>query len=286
MATREVEPRCAVCNAPVAASPDGRSVRCADCFETYLRGIDAAFLDNLSRFGIRGRQVVAETCLRALVLANADDRKLLGMTVYEQFVQAASDTIALHRALRRRRSEPIAQSFLEFRLDGPTARAFFAELTATGAAGMLAAVDLPSPAALPALPGMDRKDRRELEKALRAAIADFEQLTAFQELGERALSVAADHLRGSTALADRTQWLAGRAIRPSQVASIGLDTDGGRLDIAALRIDEERLEQVVNGIDIFTRLSRNLIHAFLTLHEPGEFRQGFGPPRPRSGTEG
>src|ERR687894_435592 len=103
---RGIEARCATCGAAVVGGPSGRAVRCADCFETYLRGIDAAFLDNLSRFGIRSRQVVAETCLRSLALANADDRKLLGMTVYEQFVGAASDLIALHTALRRRQARP------------------------------------------------------------------------------------------------------------------------------------------------------------------------------------
>jgi hypothetical protein len=285
MAGRELEARCAVCNAPVQSDRSGRAVRCAGCFEVYLRGVDAAFLDNLSRFGVRGRQVVAETCLRALVLANADDRKLLGMTIYEQFVQAASDAIALHRALRRRRQTPIAQSFLEFTLDAPTARAFFAELQAEGASGMLAAVDLPAPAVLPALPGMGRKERKELDKALREAARDFEQVAAFQELGERALAVASEHLRGGAALADRTGWVAGRPIAPNQVASIALDRAGGRLDIAALRIDEERMEGVVDGIDIFTRLSRNLIHAFLTLHAPAEFERGFGAP-PRSASAG
>jgi hypothetical protein len=100
MATREIEARCVACGAPLAGH-DGRAVRCAACFETYLRGVDAGFLDNLSRFGIRGRQVVAETCLRALVLANADDRKLLGMQIYQQFVQSASDFIALHRDVPR-----------------------------------------------------------------------------------------------------------------------------------------------------------------------------------------
>jgi len=268
MNARELEPRCASCGAVVSAAPHDRAVRCPVCFETYLRGIDPAFLDNLSRFGIRGRQVVAETCLRALVLANADDRKLLGMTVYEQFVGAGSDLIALHRALQRRGSAPISQTFLDFKLDAPTARAFFAALAREGPSGMLAAVGLPHPSALPPVARMGRKERRALEKALTAAVSDFEQLTAYQELGERALAVAADHLRGSTLLTDRTQWLAGRAISPGQVASVALDSEHGRLDVATLRVDEERLEQVVNGIDIFTRLARNLIHAHLTLNDP------------------
>jgi len=285
MPAREIEARCVACGAPLSGH-DAGAVRCAACFETYLRGVDAAFLDNHSRFGVRGRQVVAETCLRALVLANADDRKLLGMTIYQQFVQSASDFIALHRALRRRHTRPISESFLDFRLDAAAARAFFAELSVEGGAGMLAAVGLPSPAALPPLPGLSTRERRDVEKALREALVDFGKVTAFQELGERALAVASEHMRGSTALADRTQWLANRAISPNQVASIALDADGCPLDIAALRIDEERLEQVVDGIDIFTRLSRNLIHAFLVLNEPGQFQSGFRPARPRSGTDG
>jgi hypothetical protein len=221
--------------------------------------------------------VVAETCLRALALANADDRKLLGMTVYEQFVGAASDLIGLHLALRRRANKPIAESFLAFALDAPTTRAFFAELAALGPAAMLESVGLPHPATLPKLPapGMGKKERRELDKALHYAVQDFDKLAGYQDLGERALAIAADHLRGMTMLTDRTQWLAGRAISPGQVASVALDGSAGRLDIAAVRVDEERLEEVVNGVDIFTRLARNLIHAFLTLHEPGEFRGGF-----------
>jgi hypothetical protein len=151
---------------------------------------------------------------------------------------------------------------------------------------MLAAAGLPSPAALRPLPGFTAKERRDVEKALGEAVVDFGKVSAFQELGERALAVAAEHMRGGTALADRTQWLANRAISPNQVASIALDAEGGRLDIAALRIDEERLEQVVDGIDIFTRLSRNLIHAFLMLTDLGQFENGFRPARPRSGTDG
>lgn len=267
MNARELEARCTSCGAVLQNCGDGRAVRCADCFATYLRGIDAAFLDNLSRFGIRSRQVVAETCLRAVVLANPDDRKLLGMTVYEQFVLAASDLVALVHALRRRGSHPISQSFLAFTLAESTARSFFADLARDGAAGMLRSLDLPHPIALPTVAGMGRTERRDLEKSLTAAVADLERLLYYRDLGERALSIASEHLRGATALADRTQWLAGRTMNAGQVASIALDHAHGRLDIATLRVDEERLEEVVDGVDLFTRLSRNLIHAFLTLRE-------------------
>jgi hypothetical protein len=139
---------------------------------------------------------------------------------------------------------------------------------------------------MPPLREFNAKDRRGVEKSLREAVLDFERVIGFQELGERALAVASEHMRGRTALADRTQWLANRAISPNQVASIALDSEGGRLDIAALRIDEERLELVIDGIDVFTRLSRNLIHAFLMLNDPGQFANGFRRTPPRSGTTG
>lgn len=285
MTSREIEGRCVACGASIPGY-GARAVRCADCFETFLRGVDAAFLDNLSRFGIRSRQVVAETCLRALVLANADDRKLLGMTIYEQFIQSAADLIALHGALRRRHLRPISESVLDFRLDAASARAFFAELSTVGATGMLAAVDLPSPALMPPLREFNAKDRKGVERSLHEAVLDFERVIGFQELGERALAVASEHMRGRTALTDRTQWLANRAIGPNQVASIALDAEAGRLDIAALRIDEERLELVIDGIDVFTRLSRNLIHAFLMLNDPALFENGFRRTAPRSRTTG
>jgi hypothetical protein len=44
----------------------------------------------ISRFGVRSRRVVAKPASARWVLADVDDRKLLGMTVYEQFVLAAS----------------------------------------------------------------------------------------------------------------------------------------------------------------------------------------------------
>ncbi|MFN8558159.1 MAG: hypothetical protein U0531_12740 [Dehalococcoidia bacterium] len=86
-------------------------------------------------------------------------------------------------------------------------------------------------------------------------------------LGERALALAADHFGGAGALAGRTEWLAGRELAPGQVASVALDPRRGRLDIAALRVDEERLAQVVDAIDVMTRLARNLAYAFMSIYD-------------------
>jgi hypothetical protein len=40
-------------------------------------------------------------------------------------------------------------------------------------------------------------------------------------------------------------------------------------------VDEERLAQVVDAIDVMTRLARNLTYAFVTLYDDPAFRDGF-----------
>lgn len=281
MTDRALQPLCAACGRAVVGVDGSRGVRCSPCFDVYLRSVDAAFLEHYAEFGARSRQVVAETCLRALVLANVGDRKLLGMTVYEQFVHAASDLVALVAALRARSAAPIARTFLEFHLDAAGARRFFADVAALSGVEMLAALGLPAPG--PSRPGR-RGAERDVTRALQDALADLRRLNDFRDLGERALVVASDHLRNGVTLAERTGWLAGRELSPTQVASIAMDTRNGRLDIAALRVDEERLAQVVDGIDVMTRLTRNFIYAFVHTHAPGAFLNGFpSAPRVRAG---
>ena len=282
MTERALQPLCAVCGQPVPEVEGGRAVRCGPCFETYLRSVDAGFLEHYAEFGVRSRQVIAETCLRALVLANAADRKLLAMSVYEQFVAAASDLIALVAALRARRAAPISHTFLDFRLDADGARRFFADAASLSGMEMLDALGLPAPERVQ--PGLPKKIGRDVTRSLREALADLARLNEFRDLGERALVQAADHFGAGVTLADRTGWLAGRELTPGQVASVALDARRGRLEIAALRVDEDRLAQVVDAIDVMTRLARNLTYAFVTLHEPSAFLNGFrDPPRVRAG---
>lgn len=282
MTDRSLQPLCAECGRPVAGVDGTRAVRCGPCFDGYLRSVDAGFLEHYAEFGARARRVVAETCLRALVLANAGDRKLLGMTVYEQFVGAASDLIALVAALRARAAVPIARTFLDFRPDDEAVRGFFGDVAALSGVELLAAVGLPAPERVQ--PGLPRATQRDVTRALRDALADLARLSEFRDLGERALVLAAGHFAGAAALADRTAWLAGRELSAGQVASVALDARRGRLDIAALRVDEERLAQVVDAIDVMTRLARNLTYAFVTLHEPAAFRNGFrDTPRVQAG---
>jgi glutathione S-transferase len=119
---------------------------------------------------------------------------------------------------------------------------------------------------------------KEVARALRRATDDLRRLGEFRELGERALVQAAEHFHAGAVPVARTGWLAGREVSAAQVASVALDRGRGRLDIAALRVDEERLAQVVDGIDVFTRLTRDIIYAFTALHTPESFQHAFPDP--------
>lgn len=282
MTDRGITPLCAVCGAPVPGVAGDRALRCQACFDTYLRSVDAGFLEHYAEFGAKQRRVVAETCMRGLVLADAGDRKLLGMAIYEQFVGAATDLIALTASLRARQIVPIARTFLNFELDPATASRFFSDLSGLSGVELLAALGLPPPETPhPALPSKIQKD---VTRALREAVADFERLRAYRDMGEKALLLAADHFSSGVAVTDKTGYLAGRELTPGQVASVAIDLRRGRLDIAALRVDETRLSQVIDAIDVITRLSRALTYAFVTVHSQNAFLTGFSnAPRVRAG---
>lgn len=268
-----LQPHCVTCGHAVDGVSGPGAVRCADCFDTYLRSVDAPFLEHWAEFGARSRQVVAESCMRALVLANIGDRKLLGMSIYEQFVGAASDLIALTEALRLRSTAPIARTFMDFRLDAEAASRFFADVGWLSGVEFLATLGLPHPDTV--RPGLPKQVQKDTTRALRQAVAGFGRLTGFRELGERALVAASDHFRAGAVSAGSTGWLAGRELTPGQVASIAVDARRGRLDIAALRVDEARLAQVIDAIDVLTTLGRAITYAFVTLHDQAEFEDGF-----------
>lgn len=268
---------CPECGEAVATSPlDGSQRQCALCSDRYLRSLDAAFLDNYARFGARGRLVVAEACLRQLVLSDLDDRKLLAMTVYEQFIAAATDFIGLYHALRNRRVAPIVKGVLGFQLDVPAAMAFFDELASGGPTEMLYAFGLPHPDQMRVLSAeLDRRERRQVAAALTDALADLDRLLEFQAVGEQALVSAARRLGGPMALADQTSWLSGRRLDPGQVAALVLNRERSGVEINLLGTDEDTLGAVVDGIDTLTRLTRNVIFAFVSLHGRSQFEDGF-----------
>ncbi|HWC29841.1 MAG TPA: hypothetical protein VG845_07145, partial [Dehalococcoidia bacterium] len=71
---------CDDCGLP--ALEDEESRRCPACFERELYSLDVGFLDSYRKFGARGRLIVAETCMRGLVLASPEHRKVLAMQIF------------------------------------------------------------------------------------------------------------------------------------------------------------------------------------------------------------
>jgi hypothetical protein len=273
---RDLTATCPECGAREAARSGTRDRRCAICFQRQVRGLDADFLDNYARAGARSHIIVAEACLKELVLSDVSDRKLLAATVYERFVAAASDLIALYRAIEQRRREPIMASMLGFRLDDASARRFFDRLIDGGAEEMLHAIDLPHPDQLPRENAMlDRREMRQVRSALAALLVDFERLSGFESVGRLALAGAARQLLGPSGLIDRTEWLTETSLSAGQLASVALDTELRRVEVSILSTDEETLGTVVDGIETLTRLVRNVAFSFVSLHSPEEFENGF-----------
>jgi hypothetical protein len=267
MTERSLDAVCRDCGRPLSLHPrEERPARCAACFEGYLRAIDHEFLASYGALGVAGRRTVAETCLRALVLESPPARKVLAVTIMEQFLACGADLAGLCHALRERERAPIIRTFLAFRLDDVASRAFFGELREAQDDELLAAVGLPLPeqaaARYPALPAADA---RQLAVALGALLRDLRATGARIE-SAGLLGELAGRVRGGPALTQRASWLDG-SLRPDLVASLVLDERGRRLVVQAVPVDEGRLAQVVDAIDCMTRASSNLIDAYLTVQE-------------------
>ncbi len=261
---------CAECGALLDGGHSGDARLCLDCFDGYLRRLDAQFLDSFGRLGARKHIIVAEACLKELVLSDTADRKLLALSIYEQFIAAASDLLAVYHAMLERRRRPVMRGVLEFQLDRARVVDFFARLASDGPREMLDAVGLPHAEQVALLhTDLDERERKQVRAALIDAIADLEHLVAFEEVGERALVGAARRLAGPMPVVDQTGWIEGRRLDPGQVAAIALDAGGRQLEVNVLSTDEETLGNVVDGIEIMTRLLRNLIFAYVSLHGDG-----------------
>lgn len=284
MPDRSLQAACAECGELLAMEPwEERAALCASCFDGYLRAIDHDFLASYGELGVTSRRTVAETCLRALVLESPPARKVLAMAIMEQFLLASSDLIALTYALKDRDRQPIIRSFLSFRLDAETSRAFFAELLEAPDDLLLASFGLPPPAlASRRCPELARNDARELTTALGALVRD---LRATAQRGTSAALLAelaggeqgAPTVRGGPALAAQTSWLPEDGLRPDQVASLVLDERRRRLVVQAVPVEEHRLAEVVDAIDCMTRAASNLIYAYLTVRDEEERARALRP---------
>jgi hypothetical protein len=252
-----------------AVEPHEGETFCVACFQQRLFQIDAGFLDNYRRFGCRSHLVLAETCLRALVLDSPEHRKMLAMTIFEQYVQATSDLAALVLAFRNRAQAPIVQSFMEFQLTPDSALRFFEGVRSLNDVELLAALDLPLPGDVALLcPHLDRKDAHQVDIALYHLLQDLRKATDQSEEAVLALAQFANQKTGAI-VADNDRWLNGARsqLTPNQVALLVLDSRRRSIYVQGLSADENGMQSVVDAIDTVTRAASNLIFAYLQTND-------------------
>ena len=249
--------------------PHAGDARCPACFDNYLYGVDVGFLDSYRRFGARSRLIVAESCLRSLAVESPEHRKVLAMTIFEQYVLAMSDLAGLFRAFSKRHEAPILRSFLEFRLDAATSMGFFEAVRSVSQAQLCAALDLPLPQQVEvACPHLSKEEAYSLSVAIHHLDQDLRKVTDHGESGALALAQMAGQIGGAVIAADAS-WLNGSASRmtPDQVAMLVLDSKHRNLYVQGLTADEGAMAQVVDTIDAATRAASNLVFAYLETHD-------------------
>ena len=248
--------------------PSGEG-RCLACFDRYLYSLDAGFLESYRRFGCRSHLIVAETCLRGLVLDTPDHRKVLAMTIFERYLHAMSDLAGLFLAFRDRHTAPILRSFFQFRLDAGSASDFFDTVRALGDADLCRLLDLPLPAeAESACPHLSREEAYSLSVAVHHLMRDLRKSTERGDAAALALAQLVGEAGGVVLAAD-AGWLngAGPDLTPDQVALFALDSRRRALRVHGLTADEAAMGHVVDAIDTTTRAASNLIYAYLQAHD-------------------
>jgi hypothetical protein len=271
MDERALEPVCRDCGRPASMHEGDRgAARCEQCFEDFLRARDVAFLSSYAELGVAARRVVAETCLRALVMESPTHRKVLAMTIMEQYVQAASDLIGLYYALKQRGSAPIMRSFGEFRLDRASAVAFFQELAQTPAPALLESLGVPQSSDVGRrLPSLSRSDARDLARAIDQMLYDLQYVAQPGETAALALAqMAGEGQRGI--VLKQTEWLDNVGLRADQVAAMVIDERRRTINIAAVAVDEKKLERVISAINAMTRAAQNMIYGVLSVYQEEE----------------
>ena len=262
------EDTCSDCGTALEHSHEGE--RCLVCFERYLYDIDVGFLENYRKFGCRSRLVVAETCLRGLVLDTPEHRKVLAMTIFEQYVQAMNDLAGLFVAIRNKDNAPILKSFMEFRLDARNAAAFFDAVQSVTDVELCTALDLPLPGQVRYLyPNLNEKDSYDTAVAIYQLVQDLRKATSQGNEAAIALAQLAGQ-SGAAVLASDASWLnndASRKLTPDQVALLVLDSRRRSVYVQGISAEEGAMGQVVDAIDTVTRAASNMIYAYLQTND-------------------
>ena len=239
-----------------------------------MQARDMEFLSSYAELGVTSRRVMAETCLRALVTGSPPARKVLAMSIMEQYVHAAGDLVGLVHALRQRGRQPIMRAFLGFKLDRASAVAFFQELATTPQTELMASLGLPMPDEIPArFPLLPKGDARDLKRAMVQMLGDLKRTGDMGEGVALALAQAAGERRAGAAMTKQSAWLDNVGLKPNQVAAIAIDEQRRTINITAISVDEKRLQNIVSVIGAMTNISSSLIYGVLTVHQESERRQ-------------
>ena len=249
------------------AGLDDRAALCAACFDSYLHDLETPFLENYARFGAKAHRTVAETLFRALVLADPDDRRVMGIRIVEEYLNAAEGLMALFTALHERRRAPVLRTFLEYRLDAHAAREFRTRIDSRFPHNLMRELGLPTlhdvEAARADIPA---RQYRQFRAALDSVAAG---LTRAARVDQGALLRIADGLRGPSTLAHKVDWIPERRMNPDQVALLVLESKQRLLLTHALSIHESQLQLFVDAIDKITGATRDLIWLSLHMREEG-----------------
>ena len=269
MTERALDASCRDCGRPLSMHDgDQHAVRCADCFDDFLRARDADFLSSYAELGVTSRRVIAETSLRALVMESPPHRKVLAMHIMEQYVAAASDLVALYHALRQRGRRPIMDAMLHFELDRSSATAFFRDIVETPGPELLASLGIPTPEQVPHFcASLPKRDARDLSRAIEQLLYDLNYTARMGESGALALAQMAGESRGGAALVKQTDWLDDVGLRGEQVASLAVDRARRTVHVTAISVDEKKLENVLGHINAMTRAAQNIIYAVLSMRQ-------------------
>lgn len=272
MPDSSIEETCRECGKPLSFhAGETRAVRCAGCFDNFLVARDIDFLESYQQLGVTSRRIVAETCLRALAMESPPVRKVLAMQILEQYVQEAGDMIGLYYALKQRGKQPLMRAMLDFKLDRETALTFFQEIATMPSDEVLRSLGLPMPSQLKAkYPGLSKSDERDLRLQIQQMLGDIKRIGDMGEGVMLALAQASGERRGGAAITKQSRWLDNVGLRPDQVAAISLDGERRTVNIAAISVDEKRLENIVSAIGAMTHVASTLIYATLTAIQEGE----------------
>ena len=247
------------------ASSDPRTRVCAPCWDRSLDAIEIAFLDNYAKFGAKAHRTVAEALFRSQALADPDDRKVIGMRIVEEYLNAAQDLMALYVAMRRRGEQPLLTTFTNFELNEPSVAAFRILTTGLGDDELLRDLQLPTLADVEAARGeIPRKDWRQFAGAVTAVANGISRV---QKVDQGVLLELADGLRQSSAITHKMDWLPDRAMNPDQVALVVLNQRRRVLMTHALAIHEPQLEVFIDAIDKITAAARDLIWLYLHVRD-------------------